>query len=121
MKVLDRLEALWRGIDYPFFIHSAGELRFSEIAEKESIDLSAVASGDVVALIGDFDPRSILTLLQLIDKKVILGISKSDLLDDELTKEIRAIFPKELEVVFFSAVSQQNITKLKDTLWNALQ
>ena len=72
MKVLDRLEALWRGIDYPFFIHSAGELRFSEIAEKESIDLSAVASGDVVALIGDFDPRSILTLLQLIDKKVIL-------------------------------------------------
>ncbi len=72
MKVLERLEALWRGIEYPFFIHSAGELRFSEIAENDSIDLSAVASGDVVALIGDFDPLSILTLLQLIDKNVIL-------------------------------------------------
>ena len=29
-------------------------------------------SGDVVALIGDFEPQSILTLLQLIDKRIIL-------------------------------------------------
>lgn len=72
MKLLESLEAIWRGVDYPFFIHSSGELRFSEIAEQESMDLSAVASGDVVALIGDFNPSSILTLLQLIDKKVIL-------------------------------------------------
>jgi len=34
--------------------------------------VSEVKSGDVVALIGDFDPQSILTLLQLIDKNVIL-------------------------------------------------
>ena len=57
----------------------------------------------------------------LLDKKVILGISKSDLLDEELTEEIRSLFPKEIELIFFSAVSQQNLTKLKDTLWNALQ
>ena len=57
----------------------------------------------------------------LLDKRIILGISKSDLLDEELTKEIRALFPKDVEVVFFSAVSQENITELKDTLWNALQ
>jgi len=31
-----------------------------------------VHRGDVVALIGDFDPQSILTLLLLIDKKAIL-------------------------------------------------
>ena len=53
-------------------MHSAGELRFSDIAEQRSVDLTSVRSGDVVALIGDFDPRSILTLLQLIDKNVIL-------------------------------------------------
>jgi len=36
------------------------------------VDLSQIKSGDVVGLIGDFDPKSILTLLQLIDKNVIL-------------------------------------------------
>ena len=36
------------------------------------MDLSQVKSGDVVGLIGDFDPKSILTLLRLIDKNVIL-------------------------------------------------
>ena len=47
-------------------------LRFSEISDQKSVDLSEVKSGDVVALIGDFNPQSILTLLELIDKDVIL-------------------------------------------------
>ena len=72
MKVLEKLKQRWEGIEYPFLVHSTGELRFSEIAKQESVDLSRVRSGDVVALIGDFEPQSILTLLQLIDKKVIL-------------------------------------------------
>jgi acyl-CoA synthetase (AMP-forming)/AMP-acid ligase II len=72
MNILEKLKERWRDIDYPFLVHSSGALRFSEIAEQKSVDLSEVKSGDVVALIGDFDPRSILTLLQLIDKNVIL-------------------------------------------------
>ena len=72
MNILEKLTERWRGIDYPFLIHTSGTLRFSEIAEQKSIDSSEVKSGDVVALIGDFDPQSILTLLQLIDKNVIL-------------------------------------------------
>ena len=47
-------------------------MRFSDVAKQKSVDLSKVKSGDVVALIGDFDPQSILTLLQLIDKNVVL-------------------------------------------------
>lgn len=47
-------------------------MRFKEIKEQKSVDLSQVKSGDVVALIGDFDPQSILTLLRLIDKNAIL-------------------------------------------------
>lgn len=47
-------------------------MKFSDVAKQKSVDLSKVKSGDVVALIGDFDPQSILTLLQLIDKNVIL-------------------------------------------------
>jgi len=72
MKVLDKLKQRWKGIDYPFLVHSTGALRFSEIAAQEAVDLSDIKSGDVVALIGDFDPQSILTLLELIEKNTIL-------------------------------------------------
>ena len=72
MNILQKLTDRWSEIDYPFLIHSSGSLRFSEIAKQKSVDLSEVKSGDVVTLIGDFDPQSILTLLQLIDKNVIL-------------------------------------------------
>ncbi|MDB9863468.1 fatty acid--CoA ligase family protein [Litorivicinus sp.] len=72
MNIVEKLTERWRDIDYPFLVHSSGELRFSEIAEQKAVDVSEVRSGDVVALIGDFDPQSILTLLQLIDKNVIL-------------------------------------------------
>ena len=72
MKVLDKLRERWKEIDYPFLVHSTGSLRFSEIAAQQSVDLSDIKSGDVVALIGDFDPQSIQTLLELIEKNTIL-------------------------------------------------
>jgi long-chain acyl-CoA synthetase len=72
MNILEKLKKRWQGIDYPFLVHSTGVLRFGEIADQTAVDLSEVKSGDVVALIGDFDPQSILTLLRLIDKNVIL-------------------------------------------------
>jgi long-chain acyl-CoA synthetase len=72
MDIIENLSSRWRGIDYPFLIHSNGSLRFDEVVNQQHVDLSEVKSGDVVALIGDFDPQSILTLLQLIDKNVIL-------------------------------------------------
>ena len=72
MNIIEKLTESWHGVDYPFLVHSTGALRFSEITKQKSVDLSEVRSGDVVALIGDFDPQSILTLLQLIDKNVIL-------------------------------------------------
>ena len=72
MEILEKLKQRWDGIKYPFLIHSTGEIRFSEITRQKAVDLSEVKSGEVVALIGDFDPQSILMLLQLIDKNVIL-------------------------------------------------
>ena len=72
MDILEKLSDRWSGIDYPFLIYSNGSLRFDEVAYQQYVDLSEVKSGDVVALIGDFNPQSILTLLQLIDKNVIL-------------------------------------------------
>lgn len=72
MKVLEKLAEIWNGIDYPFLIHKGDELRFSEIANQSQVDLSEVRKGDVVAIIGDFNPSSILTLLRLIDIGVVV-------------------------------------------------
>ena len=72
MKLLNKLFEIWKGIDYPFLIYKSEELRFSEIADQRPIDLSEVGKGDVVAIIGDFNPSSILTMLRLIDEGVIV-------------------------------------------------
>jgi long-chain acyl-CoA synthetase len=72
MKILEKLAAIWNGIDYPFLVHKGDELRFSEIAGQSPVDLSGIRKGDVVAIIGDFDPSSILTLLRLIDLGVVV-------------------------------------------------
>lgn len=57
---------------------------------------------------------------ELLDKKRVLGISKSDLLDEELMSEIRKDLP-DLPYVFFSALTRTHIDKLKDLLWRVLQ
>jgi GTP-binding protein len=57
---------------------------------------------------------------ELLQKQRLIGISKSDMLDQELETAIRAEFPKDLQIHFFSAVAQKGITELKDILWNAV-
>ncbi len=56
---------------------------------------------------------------ELLDKPRILGISKADLLDQELIDEIKKDLPK-IPVQFFSSVTQQGITALKDELWKTI-
>jgi acyl-CoA synthetase (AMP-forming)/AMP-acid ligase II len=72
MKLIEQLSRIWSGIDYPFLIHNGVELQFSQIASQNPINLSRVKQGDVVAIIGDFNPSSILTLLRLIDLGAIV-------------------------------------------------
>ena len=72
MKILEQLSRIWSGIDYPFLIHNGKELKFSQIASHNPVDLSLVNQGDVVAIIGDFNPSCILTLLRLIDLGVVV-------------------------------------------------
>lgn len=57
---------------------------------------------------------------ELLDKKRILAISKSDMLDDELTEAIKKELPVDLPHVFISSVTNKNITELKDLIWNNL-
>lgn len=72
MKMLEKLAEIWRDVDYPFLIHKGEELRFSDIACQSFVDLSEVRKGDVVAIIGDFNASSILTVLRLIDIGVVV-------------------------------------------------
>jgi GTP-binding protein len=56
---------------------------------------------------------------ELLDKKRVLAITKSDLLDDELMDEVRA----EIDItpyVFISSVTNFGIDRLKDMLWQTM-
>ena len=56
---------------------------------------------------------------ELLDKKRLLAISKSDMLDEELKHEIRKDLP-DISRVFFSSVTGQGINTLKDMIWKVL-
>jgi GTPase len=57
---------------------------------------------------------------ELLDKKRLLAITKTDLIDEELENEIRQSLPKDLPVVFISSITQKNIMQLKDLIWQSL-
>lgn len=57
---------------------------------------------------------------ELLHKQFVIGVSKSDMLDDELKAAIREELPKDLPVLFFSSITRQGLTQLKDLLWNKL-
>ena len=82
MSLIEKLTGKWEKINDPFLIHPSGHLRFADISAQDPVDLSDVHKGDVVALIGDFDPPSILTLLRLIDLGVILVPLTQDTRED---------------------------------------
>lgn len=56
---------------------------------------------------------------ELLDKKRLLAISKSDMLDEELMNEIREDLP-EIPRVFISSTTGYGITTLKDMIWSVL-
>ena len=56
---------------------------------------------------------------ELLDKQRFLIVSKSDMLDEELMKEISAEL-KEIPHLFISSVTGFNIQKLKDKIWDIL-
>lgn len=57
---------------------------------------------------------------ELLDKKRVLAITKSDLLDDELINMLRDTLPTDVPSVFISAVTGKGLNELKDILWSEL-
>ncbi len=57
---------------------------------------------------------------ELLDKKFIIAISKSDMLDDELKIAIAQELPGDVPHIFISSVTNYGLMQLKDLLWNNL-
>ena len=57
---------------------------------------------------------------ELMAKDKILAITKSDMLDEELTSEIIALGMPDIPYVFISSVAQSGLVELKDLIWKNL-
>lgn len=55
----------------------------------------------------------------LLDKKRILAITKSDMLDNEMMEQMKTDIP-DIPYVFISSVAQHGLTELKDMIWKHL-
>src|SRR5574344_1576106 len=113
--------------DIPGIIEGAHEgkglgIRFLKHIERNSILLFLVPadSDDIMKeykiLLGELKEYN----PELLDKERVLAISKSDLLDDELKKEIKKHLPRKIPTIFFSSVTGEGIPALQDMLWNCL-
>jgi len=113
--------------DIPGIIEGASEgkglgLRFLRHIERNSILLFMVAAD------ADDITEAYNTLLnelkkhnpELLDKKRLLAVTKSDMLDEELIVEIKPTLPKEIPHIFISSLSSIGLVELKDTIWKAL-
>ena len=119
--------------DIPGIIEGAHEgkglgLRFLRHIERNSV-LLFIVPADANDIVDEY--KVLLNELkqynpELLDKRRILAISKSDLLDDELEKEMTADLKKRLkgknqvEYIFFSAHTEKNLMPLKDMLWRKM-
>jgi GTP-binding protein len=57
---------------------------------------------------------------EMLQKEMIIAISKSDLLDQELQTAIEQELPAEIPHIFISSATGSGITALKDLLWQKL-
>ena len=113
--------------DIPGLIEGAAEgkglgHRFLRHIERNSILLFMIPAdandikGDFEILLkelGKYNP-------ELLDKKRLLAITKSDLLDQELKEEISKELPNNVDSVFISSLINEGIDELKDILWKAI-
>jgi len=113
--------------DIPGIIEGAAEgkglgLRFLRHIERNSTLLFLVPadSDDILKeyhiLLGELKKYN----PQLLDKKRILAISKSDMLDQELKDEIAEDLPQDMICLYISSVAQQGLLELKDAIWQKL-
>ena len=71
--IFEKLKNIWKDVNYPFFQDlNNKELYFNQIESILIDGIEKINSGDVIALIGDFNPNSIATLIKLLEKGAIV-------------------------------------------------
>ena len=113
--------------DIPGIIEGASEgkglgLRFLRHIERNSILLFMISceSMDVKK-----EYRILLSELEkynpeLLDKQRILAVTKCDMLDEPMMKQMKRTLPRNVETIMISAVSGYNIQELKDLIFKKL-
>ncbi len=113
--------------DIPGIIEGAAEgkglgLRFLRHIERNSILLFMVAADSenvketydiLLKELKKYNP-------ELLDKRRILAISKSDLIDEQQRKDIKKHLPKKIPHIFISSAMGEGIKELKDLIWQCL-
>jgi GTPase len=57
---------------------------------------------------------------ELLHKQFVIAISKSDMLDEELTEAVKKDIPPNIPHVFISSMTGKGLVELKDLLWKVL-
>ncbi|MDY0053807.1 MAG: GTPase ObgE [Bacteroidales bacterium] len=57
---------------------------------------------------------------ELMVKDRLIAITKADLLDEVMIKQMKATLPKNFKSIFISSVSQMGLMELKDSIWTLL-
>jgi GTP-binding protein len=114
--------------DIPGIIEGAAEgrglgVRFLKHIERNSVllfmvpaDAKSIASEYEILLheLKKYNP-------ELLDKKRLLAITKSDLLDEELTLELKKEVPSDIPFVFISSIANTGVSELKNLIWKSLK
>lgn len=113
--------------DIPGIIEGAAEgkglgLRFLRHIERNAALLFLIPSNadniseEYEILLGELEKYN----PSLLEKNRVLGISKSDLVDEDLEEMIRETLPEGVPVCFFSSVTGQGVAELKDLIWKSI-
>ena len=113
--------------DIPGIIEGASQgkglgLRFLRHIERNSLLLFLVpADSDDIAREYDVLLNELKTFNpEMLDKRRVLAISKSDMLDQELMDELESTLPVGIPHVFISSVTGYGLDVMKDILWGEL-
>ncbi|MDO5321700.1 MAG: GTPase ObgE [Bacteroidia bacterium] len=114
--------------DIPGIIEGAHEgrgigIRFLRHIERNSVLLFMVSceEDDIAAGYKTLLNELKLYNPELLTKQRVLAITKCDIIDKDIEKEIEPTLPKRIPHVFISSSTGENLDKLKDLLWKALQ
>jgi GTP-binding protein len=113
--------------DIPGIIEGASEgkglgLRFLRHIERNSILLFMVSCDcedvkkEYKILLGELKKYN----PELLDKKRILAVTKCDMMDEVMLKQLKRTLPRTLDTIMISSVSGMNIMELKDLIWSKM-